>query len=125
MRSPKFWTTQPWRWCAAKSIRRVNRREPPKRTCTKSDLSSVRSGIIPRMEMRSFVFFAAIAPLMFGQDSTMLQADGAFTMAIATANRAALEKLLDADFTWTNAGGKVLSRTQVLAKLPQTAIAEA
>ncbi len=46
-------------------------------------------------------------------------------MAIATADRAALEKLLDADFTWTNTGGKVLSRAQVLAKLPPTAIADA
>ena len=46
-------------------------------------------------------------------------------MAITTADRAAMEKLLDADFTWTKVEGKVLSRAQVLAKLPPTAMADA
>jgi hypothetical protein len=79
------------------------------------------------MEMRCIatVFLAGMAPVVLGQDATMMQADGAFSKAIAKADAPALEKLLDADFTWTNAGGKVLSRAQVLAKLPQTAIAEA
>jgi len=55
----------------------------------------------------------------------MTQADTAFVQAIAKADKSALEKLLDADFTWTNAGGKVHTRTQVLRELPKAALTNA
>jgi hypothetical protein len=40
----------------------------------------------------------------------MMKADTAFAQAIENADKSALEKLLDADFTWTDAGGKVQTK---------------
>jgi hypothetical protein len=67
----------------------------------------------------AFVFLAGTVPTVLGQDANMTYADAAFTQAIANADKPALEKVLDADFTWTNAGGKVQSKAQVLRNLPR------
>lgn len=56
------------------------------------------------------------------QDPAMLQADRAFVEAVAKADKPALEKLLDADFTWTDFEGKTLTRAQVLQNPPKPAI---
>jgi hypothetical protein len=56
------------------------------------------------------------------QDPAMLQADRAFVEAVAKADKTALEKLLDADFTWTDFEGKTLTRAQVLQNPPKPAI---
>jgi Domain of unknown function (DUF4440) len=48
-----------------------------------------------------------------------LAADHQFVRALASANTAALEKLLDADFTWTSADGERHSRSEVLKTLPK------
>jgi hypothetical protein len=53
----------------------------------------------------------------------MMQADRAFVQAIAKADRSALEKILDADFTWTDFEGKTRTRDQVLHDPPKSAIA--
>ena len=70
----------------------------------------------------AIVFLAGNAPMVLGQDANMTKADLAFAQAIANADKSALEKLLDADFTWTDAGGQVKTKAQVLRKLPKTAI---
>ena len=57
-------------------------------------------------------------------DTNMMQADAAFGQAVAKADKSALEKLLDADFTWTTAAGKVLTKAQVLRDLPASAITD-
>ncbi len=54
----------------------------------------------------------------------MMQADSMFAQAIAKADKSALEKHLDKDFTWTNAGGKIQTRAQVLRELPKSAITD-
>src|ERR1700686_3590931 len=56
------------------------------------------------------------------QDPAMLQSDRAFVEAVAKADKPALEKLLDADFTWTDFEGKTLTRAQVLQNPPKPAI---
>jgi len=56
-------------------------------------------------------------------DPAMLQADRAFVQASAKADKTALEKLLDADFIWTDFEGKTFTRTQVLQNPPKPAIA--
>jgi Domain of unknown function (DUF4440) len=56
------------------------------------------------------------------QDPAMLQTDRAFVEAVAKADKTALEKLLDADFTWTDFEGKTLTRAQVLQNPPKPAI---
>ena len=54
-----------------------------------------------------------------------MQADTAFVGAVTNADQAALQKLLDADFTWTNAVGKLQTKAQVLREMPKMAIANA
>ncbi len=44
----------------------------------------------------------------------MLQADRAFVQALAASDKPALEKLLDADFTWTESDGKTLSEVRAV-----------
>jgi hypothetical protein len=70
------------------------------------------------------VLLAGWAMLLAGQDpdEAMLQADRAFVQAAAKADKSALEKLLDADFTWTDSHGKTLTRAQVLLDFPKPAI---
>jgi len=84
-----------------------------------------------RMAIGSFtthvaiVFLAGTAVVAMGQDANMLQTDTAFVQAVAKADKSALEKLLDANFTWTTAEGKVQTKSQVLRELPKAAIANA
>jgi len=73
----------------------------------------------------AIVFLAGTVPILLGQDVRMMQADRAFTQAVAKADKPALEKLLDSDFTWTNAEGKIQTKAQVLRELPKTAITNA
>jgi hypothetical protein len=81
-----------------------------------------------RMDRRGFstlvaiVILAGTAASVLGQDANMMQADTAFAQAIANADKSALKKLLDTDFTWTNAQGKVQTRAQVLRELPTPAL---
>lgn len=52
-----------------------------------------------------------------------LAADRAFAEAAAKSDTAALDALLDARFTWTNANGKTLTRREFLREAPKPAIA--
>jgi hypothetical protein len=58
------------------------------------------------------------------EDQAMLQADRAFVEAVAKADKPALEKLLDADFTWTDFDGKARTKAQVLRDPPKPVIAD-
>ena len=64
-----------------------------------------------------------LAASAWGEDAAMAQADRAFMRAVMKADKAALETLLDADFTWTDFEGKTATKAQVLGELPNTAIA--
>jgi Domain of unknown function (DUF4440) len=65
------------------------------------------------------------SPLAAAQDGpAALQADHAFVQAVAKADTAALNTLLDAQFTWTDAAGKTLTRSQALAALPKPGISD-
>jgi len=68
------------------------------------------------------VILAWMPVAAFGQGADMKQADAAFTQAVANSDKSELEKLLDADFTWTNSSGKIQTRAQVLGKVPEPAI---
>src|SRR5437879_8606210 len=54
-----------------------------------------------------------------------LIAERAFVDAAAKSDAAALDKLLDVRFTWTAAGGKTLTRQEVLQQAPKPAITDA
>lgn len=51
-------------------------------------------------------------------DNAVLAADHGLVQAIGTADKKALADLLDADFTWTDAEGKTLTKAEVLKNLP-------
>ncbi len=53
----------------------------------------------------------------------MLQADRAFVESVAKSDKPALEKLLDADFAWTDSAGKTQTKADVLQDPPKPAIA--
>jgi len=53
-----------------------------------------------------------------------LRADRAFLEASTKADRSTLDSLLDRQFTWIDANGKSLTRTQVLENLPKPANAD-
>jgi hypothetical protein len=68
------------------------------------------------------VFLARVLLAQNSPDPAMLRADRAFVTAMAKPDRLALEKLLDADFTWTDFEGRSQTRTDVLRDLPHPAI---
>ncbi len=51
-------------------------------------------------------------------DPAVLQADKGFVQAAAKHEQSALDKLLDKDFTWTDAEGKTTTKAKVLAAKP-------
>ena len=55
-------------------------------------------------------------------DPALLQADQAFVQAIEMPDYAALERLLDPDFTWTDFRGTTLTKTDILRNVPRMAI---
>jgi Domain of unknown function (DUF4440) len=57
-------------------------------------------------------------------EALALQADHEFAQAAAKGDSAAVGRLLDADFTWTDAEGKTLSRAEVLNALPKPALGD-
>lgn len=56
------------------------------------------------------------------QELSALQADREFVLASAKGDTGTVAKLLDNDFTWTDADGKTLSRADVLSTLPKPAL---
>ena len=75
---------------------------------------------VPPTTLPVFAAGARQAP----QDQALLQADRALVQAIGKADKAAAGKLLDADFTWTDAQGKTQSKAQVLQALPVSALGD-
>ena len=57
-------------------------------------------------------------------DPAMIAADRAFAQAVSRADKPALEKLLDVEFTWTEFNGKRQTRAQVLRELPKPVIVD-
>src|SRR5260370_1976400 len=53
------------------------------------------------------------------EDPVGLQADRTFRQALASEDAAGAGRLLDAEFTWTDAAGKTWRRAQVLENLPK------
>ena len=60
--------------------------------------------------------------LAAADEAPALQADREFVQAAANGDSAAVGKLLDANFSWTDADGKTLSRAELLSALPKPAL---
>ena len=71
-------------------------------------------------------FFVALSQdgTAAAQESAALQADREFVQAASKGDAAALGKILDQDFTWTNADGKTISRADVLGSVPKPALGD-
>ena len=52
-------------------------------------------------------------------EQEMLRADRAFVVAVAKADKRALARLLDADFSWTDSAGRTQKRSEILVHLPK------
>jgi hypothetical protein len=57
-------------------------------------------------------------------DPAVVQADRAFVQAAAKGDGAAIGKMVDGDFTWTDADGKTLTAEEVLRALPKDALGD-
>jgi len=71
------------------------------------------------------VAVATMAAMAASAQDALTRADAAFNKAVAAHDQAALGKLLDADFTWTTAEGKVLTRFQAIESIPKPAVPSA
>ena len=80
---------------------------------------SVRNSIFAKTCRVGFVVFLAARGTIAAASpqKEALAADQAFTVAIDKADQAAAEKLLDAEFTWTDRTGKTRSKAEVLPGL--------
>jgi len=84
-----------------------------------------------RLVSTSLVFVVVLSVLgIFGargtvgaaDDQSFLQPDHEFVQAAGKGDTATLGRVLDADFTWTDADGKTRTRSEVLASLPAPAL---
>jgi hypothetical protein len=53
-----------------------------------------------------------------GEEQAILQSDHEFVRAVTKDDKTTLAKLLDEDFTWTNAAGKTITRAEALSSVP-------
>jgi hypothetical protein len=63
-------------------------------------------------------------PAPAADDGAAAQADRRFVQAVAKSDKASLDALLDAEFTWTDAAGKTFTRAQVLEGIPKPGITD-
>jgi hypothetical protein len=77
-------------------------------------LSVVLGGILAFLSLNS----DAAAP----DEPSLLQIDNEFVQAAAKDDKTAVGRLLDMDFTWTDAGGKTRARADILKSLPTPAL---
>jgi hypothetical protein len=70
--------------------------------------------------------FPIIVPSTFAAegDPAVMQTDRQFVQAVAKADAAALGKVLDAEFTWTDTEGKTLTASEVLRAVPKDALGD-
>jgi Domain of unknown function (DUF4440) len=58
------------------------------------------------------------------EEAAVAQSDREFVQAVTKGDAAAVGKLLDPDFTWTDAGGKMRTRAEVIRSLPKLALGD-
>jgi len=63
-------------------------------------------------------------PFAVESDPAVMQVDRAFVQAAAKGDAAAIGKMVDAEFTWTDADGKTLTREEVLRAVPKDALGD-
>ena len=72
--------------------------------------------------LSSLAFASGASAHAGGDNLAALQVDQQFIAAVQKSDRAALDKLLDVDFTWTDATGYTQSRSKVLENIPRPVV---
>src|SRR5882757_10797489 len=90
-------------------------RKPMRRLVTSVLTAGVALGVMLAAESGERAIAVADEP-------SLLQIDNEFVQAAAKDNKAAVGKLLDMDFSWTDADGKTRARADVLKSLPTPAL---
>ena len=72
--------------------------------------------------LSGLIMSASVCGTAAAAEDPVLQADHEFVRAASKGDAAAAGKLLDNDFTWTDAEGRVLARAQVLNAMPTPAL---
>ena len=80
------------------------------------------SGLGVRVVFGGLLLWASVYSPAAAAEDPALQADHEFVRAASKGDAAAVGKLLDNDFTWTDPQGRVLARAQVLNSLPTPAL---
>jgi len=70
--------------------------------------------------------FFLVSPIVSSAegDASVILVDKAFVQAAAKSDAAAIGKMVDAEFTWTDADGKTLTREEVLRAVPKDALGD-
>jgi Domain of unknown function (DUF4440) len=77
-----------------------------------------------------FLFFLlcltmpSLRGMAIAEEAAVAQSDREFVQAVAKGDAAAVGKLLDPDFTWTDGGGKMRTRAEVIRSLPKLALGD-
>ncbi len=69
-----------------------------------------------------FALVSLSSAVFAGEDQSILQADHEFVQAAGKGDTATVGRILDTDFTWTDADGKTRTRAEVLDTLPTPAL---
>jgi hypothetical protein len=85
----------------------------------------LRRNVLAMAALSAAMFFAGVRLAGAADDPAMLAADQNFVQAAAKSDAAALGKLLDSDFVWIDASGKVEKRAQVLGVAPKSGLSDA
>ena len=85
----------------------------------------LRRNVLAVAALSTAMSFAGVRLAAAADDPAMLAADQNFVQAITKSDTPALGKLLDSDFVWIDASGKVEKRAQVLGVVPKSGLSEA
>src|SRR5258708_8445792 len=83
----------------------------------------VTNALVLSVVLGGILAFLSVNSVAAADEPSLLQIDNEFVQAAAKDDKAAVGKLLDMDFTWTDADGKTRARADVLKSLPTLALA--
>lgn len=88
-------------------------------------MNILRRNVLVTAALGAAMFFAGVKLAAAADDAAMLAADQNFVQAATKSDGAALGKLVDSDFVWINASGRVEKRAQVLGGVPKSGLSDA
>ncbi len=88
-------------------------------------MNILRRNVLATAALGVAIFFAGVRLAAAADDPAMLAADQNFAQAATKSDAAALGKLLDSDFVWIDASGRVEKRAQVLGSVPKSGLSDA